>query len=210
MNPESEYEKLVDRLVSSGHIRSADIERAFRKYDRTEFLPEEHRVSSGEDRPLPIGSDQSGSQPFTVAFMLDLLDPQKGDIVLDAGSGSGWQAALLADCVGPEGKVITVERVSDLAAKTKDNLEKFGLISSGAIMAVHGSAVVIDPEWPVFNKIISAAEGEEVPVSWKNSLAVGGRIVMPVKGRLIVADKTSVSEFDIKEYPGFSFNPLIV
>jgi len=205
----SGYENLINKLVLQGYIKSSEIERAFREIDRAEFLPETQKQFAGEDRPLSIGYDQTISQPFTVAFILNLLDPQKGDNILDVGTGSGWQAALLATVVAPEGKVITVERVKELADTAKLNLEKFGLISNGSVIAVNGNALNINPEWPVFNKIVSAAEYDIVPESWKNALAVGGRIVMPVSGRLIVADKISRTEFDVKEYPGFSFVPLI-
>jgi len=206
---DSEYENLVNKLVLQGYIKSPELERAFRETDRSKFLPEDQKSFAGEDRPLPIGYDQTISQPFTVAFILNLLNPQRGDEILDVGTGSGWQAALIANIVAPEGKVITVERVKDLADTAKLNLEKFGLISKGTVEAISGNALNIDPSWPVFDKIVSAAEYDNVPESWKNTLAVGGRIVMPISERLVVADKISGSEFDVKEYPGFSFVPLI-
>ena len=209
MTVSKEYEQLIDKLVSSGHIGSPEIEKAFRKFDRSEFLPEDQKAFAGEDRPLPIGFDQANSQPFTVSFILSLASPKRGENILDVGTGSGWQAALLSSCVGEEGKVVTVERIKEIADRAKDNLEKFKLISSGNVIAVNGSALDIEPEWPIFDKIVSAAEADSVPEIWKKALAVGGKIVMPVKGRLVVADKISVSEFYIKEYPGFSFVPLV-
>ena len=186
----------------------------FREYNRAEFLSNEQKPFVGEDAPLPIGHNQTISQPYTVAFILDLLDIHRGNNILDVGTGSGWQAALLAGLVIPEGRVITVERIQALADTAKINLEKFGLITSGIVTAVCGNALKIDLDWPVFDRIVSAAEyapttNEGIPESWKNALAIGGRIVMPVAGRLIVADKISGTEFTIKEYPGFSFVPLI-
>ena len=74
---------------------------------------------------------------------------------------------------------------------------------------VHGNALEINPEWPVFDKIVSAAEYDSIPKSWKDALAVNGRIVMPISGKLVVADKILGDRFNIKEYPGFSFVPLI-
>ena len=211
---DDEYINLIDKLVISKHINSPEIERVFREYNRIEFLPEDQKLLVGEDAPLSIGHGQTISQPHTVAFILDLLDAHRGNNILDVGTGSGWQAALLAGLVVPDGKVITVERIQVLADIAKTNLEKFGLITSGIVTAVCGNALKIDPDWPVFDRIVSAAEyapttEEGIPESWKNTLAIGGRIVMPVAGRLIVADKISGTEFAMKEYPGFSFVPLI-
>lgn len=203
------YENLINKLVLRGFVKSSDMERAFRELDRTDFLPESQKNLAGKDEPLPIGQGQSMSQPYTVAFILNLLDLQKGDNVLDVGTGSGWQAALIARLVAPEGKVFTVERIKEIAEEAKANLDKFGLVESGAVVPVNGNALEINPEWPVFDKIVSAAEYHSVPEVWKNALAVGGRIVMPVSGRLVVADKITGDKFEIKEYPGFSFVPLI-
>lgn len=206
---DSEYQNLINKLSAEGHIKSLEILRAFRECDRVAFLPEDQISFAGEDRPLPIGSEQTISQPYTVAFMLELLEPKRGDNILDIGTGSGWQAALLASIISPEGKVITIERVPELAKSARVNLEKFNFITSGVVTAVCGNALNIDAEWPVFDKIIAAAEYEAIPEEWKNALAAGGRIVMPVLGRIVVADKISEDNFEIKEYPGFSFVPLI-
>jgi protein-L-isoaspartate(D-aspartate) O-methyltransferase len=208
------YENLINKLVLQGYIKSSEMERAFRELPRAEFLPENQKPFAGEDKPLPIGYGQTISQPFTVSFILNVLDPQKGENILDVGTGSGWQAALISKLVAPEGKVVTVERIKELADSAKENLEKFGLVANGAVVPVNGNALDMDPEWPVFDKIVSAAEyippdGGSVPEVWKSALAVGGRIVMPVSGRLIVADKVSGDKFEIREYPGFSFVPLI-
>lgn len=203
------YDSLINKLVLQGYIKSPEIERAFREINRTEFLRDEQKSLSGEDCPLPIGYEQTISQPFTVAFILSLLDLRKGDKVLDVGTGSGWQAALIASIVAPEGKVITVERIKELVVFARTNLERAGIIDGDIVTVVHGNALEINPEWPVFDKIVSAAEYDSIPKSWKDALAVNGRIVMPISGKLVVADKILGDRFNIKEYPGFSFVPLI-
>lgn len=206
---DSEYQNLIHKLYLDGHIKSPEILRAFKEYDRAEFLPADQISFAGEDRPLPIGDNQTISQPYTVAFMLELLEPKRGDNILDVGTGSGWQAALLASLVAPEGKIITVERSPTLAQSARLNLEKFNLITGGAISTYHGNALNVEPEWPIFDKIIVAAEYDSIPEVFKDILAAGGRIVMPVLGRIVVADKISEDNFEIKEYPGFSFVPLV-
>jgi len=206
---ESEYNNLINKLFTEGHIKLPAILQAFQERDRALFLPIDQVPFVGEDRPLPIGYGQTISQPYTVAFILHLVDPKQGDNILDIGTGSGWQAALLASLVAPDGKVVTVECIKELAESAKENLEKFSLITNGSVVAIHGNALEIDPLWPVFDKIIVAAEHTSIPDAWKNALAVGGRIVMPILGRIVVADKISGDNFDIKEYPGFSFVPLM-
>src|SRR3989344_1328532 len=87
---------LIDPLVLSGVLKSRGIIEAFQRVDRADFVPDEFRDSAYVDEPLPIGYGQTISQPWTVAFMLELLAPEGGESILDIGSGSGWQTALLA------------------------------------------------------------------------------------------------------------------
>src|SRR3989344_9706299 len=89
-------ESLISHLKEKGLLHSKDLEKAFRVIDRADFVTEDHKVESYEDYPLPIGFGQTISQPTTVAFMLELLDLKKREKVLEIGSGSGWQTALIA------------------------------------------------------------------------------------------------------------------
>src|SRR3989338_1113331 len=92
-------EELVKKLVDEGYLRSLRVINAFKQVDRQNFVPEDLRDEAYVNAPLPIGFGQTISQPLTVAFRLELLQPQPGDKVLDVGAGSGWQAALLAHIV---------------------------------------------------------------------------------------------------------------
>ncbi len=100
----------------------SEINRAFKKIKREDFLLPEDRSKAGIDNALPIGYGQTISQPATVAFMLELLQPRAGDKILDVGSGSGWTTALLAEIVGKRGKVYGVERILELKNFGKQNL----------------------------------------------------------------------------------------
>ncbi|MBI3335482.1 MAG: protein-L-isoaspartate O-methyltransferase, partial [Candidatus Portnoybacteria bacterium] len=99
------YLSLVDRLVDERVLRTPQIIEAFYKIHRSKFLPEGLEGQEGVDAPLPIGYSQTISQPYTVAFMFELLQPQKGQTVMDIGYGSGWTSVLLASIVGQKGKV---------------------------------------------------------------------------------------------------------
>lgn len=203
-----EYELLVNKLIQGGYLKTPEIIEAFLKVDRVFFVPEELKESAYEDRPLPINDGQSISQPLVVAFILEHLSPKKGDRVLDIGTGSGWVAAILAEIVGSTGKVITIERLSEVYKKAKENISKIEDINDGRLQAILGDATsVVGNE--IFDKIVSGAQGEEIPKLWQDALAIHGRMVVPVKGSILVADKISTNKFESQEYFGFNFTPLI-
>ena len=109
---------LIKELIEEGVLKTPSIIEAFEKIDRKDFTPEGLRDKAYLNTPLPIGYGQTISQPFTVAFMLELLQPQSGDKVLEVGSGSGWQTTLLASIVGnfpiDGGKVFALELIPEL------------------------------------------------------------------------------------------------
>ena len=92
----SEYENLIDSLIKDGYLRTPDIIEAFKAIERTNFVPEECKGDACVNAPLPIGFNQTISQPLTVAFMIELLEPKAGEKILEVGAGSGWQTAILA------------------------------------------------------------------------------------------------------------------
>ena len=101
-----EYENLIESLIKDGYLKTPSIIEAFKNIDRADFVPEECKGDACVNAPLPIGFEQTISQPLTVAFMIELLEPKPGERILDIGSGSGWVTAILAYIVGSEGKVI--------------------------------------------------------------------------------------------------------
>jgi len=200
---------LVDQLIEEKILRTPTIIEAFRRMPRRHFLPDEEQVNDELNVPLPIGRGQTNSQPLTVAFMLELLQPQAGDRVLDIGSGSGWTAALLSTIVGPQGQVYGIERIEELVEFGQANIDKLGLSN---VSLRHGDGATGDSDHGPFQRIHVAAAAAEVPEDLKNQLAVGGRLVIPVGiGRQFVAllERVGPSEFHQKEYPGFSFVPLL-
>lgn len=202
-------EELIDRLIKEGYLKTPLIIEAFQKIKREDFVPEGLRSEADINAPLPIGYGQTISQPLTVAFMLELLQPKAGDKILDIGSGSGWQTAMLAYCVGDKGKVYAIERIPELVEFGKNNVAKYSYIEKGIIEFVCGDGSKGLKEKAPFDKIIAAASAKEIPQEWKRQLKVGGRIVTPVKDSIWLLVKKSDKKFEEKEFFGFAFVPLI-
>ncbi len=203
-------EELAQALITDGYLRTPAIIAAFEKIDRKDFVPEEHAHEAYGNYPLPIGHGQTISQPLTVAFMLELLQPVPGEKILDVGAGSGWQTALLTELVGKTGKVIAIERLPDLAAMAERNVARYGGIEQGIVKVVQGDGSKGMPDEAPFDRIIAAAAARSVPLAWKGQLKIGGRMVLPVRESIYVLDKTGPDEFTQQQYFGFSFVPLVV
>ena len=204
---------LVNKLTDEGVLKTKRIIQAFLEIDRVDFVPEEYRSEAYDDYPLPIERGQTISQPSTVAFMLELLRPAESDKILDVGSGSGWTTALLAQIVGPEGRVWGVELISELVKFGSENLAKYNFPHAGIQQA--GDVLGLPEEAP-FDKILVSATGEKMPQALVNQLKVGGRLVVPIQDSAWTmdsvwkVDKVSKTEIDKIEFPGFAFVPLRV
>jgi len=190
-------------------LKTPSIIDAFEKVDRKDFVTEELKDKAYLNTPLPIGYGQTISQPLTVAFMLELLQPEKGNRVLEIGSGSGWQTALLAHIVSGGGKVFAAELIPELMVFGRENVAKYGFIKNKTVEFHSLNAIKGMPEEAPFDRIISAASGMELPAAWKEQLKIGGRIVAPVKDAIHLLVKKSETEFEESIYPGFAFVPLI-
>ncbi len=204
--------ELIDQLIGQGYLKTPEIIKAFKKIERADFIPEEVTREKGRDfvnqynAPIPIGYGQTISQPLTVAFMLELLQPKAGNRVLDIGAGSGWQSALLAEIVGPEGFVYAVERISRLKNFGRENAAKYGFKNIEFICADGAKGL---PEKAPFDRIVAAAAAEEICPAWQEQLAIGGRLVAPIKNSIWLYLKKGEQEFKSQEFPGFAFVPLV-
>lgn len=201
--------KLVNDLIETGYLKTDAIIEAFSEISRIEFVPKELELRAERDVAFPIGYGQTISQPLTVAFMLELLQPERGNRILDVGSGSGWTAALLAHIVGAEGRVFAVERINELKVFGEKNADKYGYVKKGIaeFFNVDGSKGFLR-EAP-YDRILVSAAAEKIPEDLKSQLKIGGRLVMPVKNSIILLKKESDTDFREEEYPGFAFVPLI-
>jgi len=204
-----DYLTLVEKLSKEDYLKTPLIIEAFKNIDRADFLPDDLKNEAGVNAPLPIGFGQTNSQPLTVAFMLELLQPQAGEKILDIGAGSGWTSALLAYCIGENGKVYAIERISELCEFGKNNVAKYNFIDKGIVEFVCDDGTKGWPEKAPFDKIIAAASGREIPSAWKEQLKVDGKMVLPIKNSVWLITKKSADKFSEKEFPGFAFVPLI-
>ena len=208
MNPE--YENLINSLIKGGYLKTPKIIEAFKNIDRQNFVLEENKNNPYTNTPLPIGFGQTISQPLTVAFMIELLEPKPGEKILDIGAGSGWTCALLAHLVGGEGMVIGIERIPELKEMADKNVGKYNFTEKGIVKIISADGSRGYKKEAPFNKIIAGAAARgETPVAWKEQLKIGGRIVAPVENSIITISKTAKDEYSYEEYFGFSFVPLI-
>ena len=206
-------EELIQQLIKEGYLKTPLIIEAFEKIKREDFVPDDLKNEADINAPLPIGYGQTISQPLTVAFMLELLQPQPGEKILDVGAGSGWQTALLAYCVGNPpaggGKVIAMELIPELAEFGIKNVEKYGFIKKGIIEFITGDGSRgLEKEAP-FDKIIGAASATEEPIELRNQLKINGRLVIPIKESIWLFIRKDEKSFEEQEFPGFAFVPLI-
>lgn len=218
---------LVNDLKNIGVLKTPEIIKAFLKIDRVDFLPENLKNLAYLDEALPIGQNQTISQPYTVAFMLELLEPKPGDKIMDVGTGSGWQTAMLAHIVAAggktlgvdeetpsvkepvAGKVYAIERVLELCRFGRSNIAKYNFIEKGIVEWFCEDASKGLPQRAPFDKIIAAASVEKIPQSWPEQLKIGGRLVLPIENSIRLFIKKSKKNFASKEYPGFVFVPFI-
>jgi len=161
------------RYLAGRGIRDRRVLAAMAAVPRDRFVPEDLQKAAYADRALPIGHDQTISQPFMVAAMLEALELDGGR-ALEVGTGSGYQAALLAELAD---EVVTIERVPELAEQARDTLEETGY---GGVDVVVGDGTLGVPEQAPFDAIAVAAAAPAVPEALYEQLAPGGRLVVPV------------------------------
>jgi protein-L-isoaspartate(D-aspartate) O-methyltransferase len=198
----------LETARETGRARLGDaVMAAMRKVPRHRFVPPSHEAYAYDNRPLPIGEGQTISQPYIVALMTDLLDPQAGHAVLEVGTGSGYQAAVLAELVD---RVYTIEVVEPLGRRAAQLLRELGYRN---VTARVGDGYNGWPEHAPFDSIIVTAAAPEVPQPLLDQLKPGGRLVIPVGGtgevqQLLVIDKRADGTTTIRRALPVRFVPL--
>ena len=171
---ESARYRMVEKQIVARGISDAATLRAMRTVPRHLFVLPEYEKEAYSDRPLPIGYNQTISQPFIVAYMTELARPLKGKIALEIGTGSGYQAAVLAEIVDT---VYTIEIVPELAWESTARLK---ILEYGNIVTKYGDGYKGWPEYAPFDIIIVTAAADHIPEPLKEQLAENGRLIMPV------------------------------
>src|SRR3989344_2654389 len=190
---------------SSIGFASKEIDQAFAKINRADFVPKEYETEADADYPLPLGFGATISQPTTVAFMLNKLDPRPKDKILDVGTGSGWTTALLSAIVGNKGQVFGTEIIEELVQFGNNNLMKYKINNAKIVLASKELGL---PKSAPYDRILVSAAAQKLPESLIQQLKIAGRMVIPVRESVFVIDKISETEIKKKEYPGFAFVPL--
>lgn len=208
---EKEREELIEHLIRWGYLSKRDVINAFKKVPRHEFVPQNLRRYAYADQPLPIGHGQTISAPSMIAIMLESLDLKPAQKVLEIGTGSGYNAALIAELIGRDGQIFTIERVAELAEFGRANLKKSGY---GRVKVITGDGTCGYTREAPWDRILITACAPEIPQPLISQLKVGGKLGAPV-GRhymaqtWIVAEKLGEKKINVQERGGCSFVPLV-
>lgn len=204
----AQRQQMVQEQLLARGIRNRAILEAFRAVPRHLFVAEGYEDVAYADTPLPIPAGQTISQPYVVAYMIQILKVRPEHKVLEIGAGSGYAAAILSRLVR---EVYSVERHEELVEFARRNLATAGYDN---VFVHHGDGTLGWPEHAPYDGIIVAASGPAVPPALQQQLAVGGRLIMPTgeekdRQNLVVLVRKSQSEFQQEEVGAVRFVPLI-
>ena len=197
--------RLVDQLVLKG-IKSKIVINALLKVPRHLFIDQDFETHAYIDKAFPIDSEQTISQPFTVAFQTSLLNLNKKDKVLEIGTGSGYQTAILMEIAD---SVFSIERQHKLYRRSKKNLTNLGYKT---INIKYGDGYKGLQEHQPFDKILVTAGAEILPKQLLLQLKIGGKLVVPIGKdiqKMTVIERKSEKSFDKKTYGNFKFVPML-
>ncbi len=204
---ERNREEMVAQQIARRGVGDRAVLDAVRATPREAFVPEAMKEFSYEDSPLPIGERQTISQPFIVARMAELAGIEPGDKVLEVGAGSGYAAAVLGQIAG---RVFAIERHKSLAEEAEETIRSLGY---GNIEIIHGDGSRGLAKEAPFVAIIVSAGGERLPEALKSQLAIGGRLVIPLKAdghqMLMRVRRADEDEWETEEHGAVAFVPLV-
>jgi len=202
---EIERKELVDGIRKKG-VTDENVLRALMDVERHKFVPEVMKHHSYQDNALPIGHGQTISQPYTVAYMTEALQVNEGDKVLEIGTGSGYQAAVLYKMGA---KVYTIERNNEIYNRTLKLFDELGI----RVAARCSDRTIGWEEFAPYDRIIVTAGSPTIPKKLLRQLKVNGRMVIPVGDKksqtMKIVTKTDEEDYEIEERPHFAFVPLI-
>jgi len=203
-----EREKMVKRQLESRDITNQKVLDAMRVVPREKFVKDGMEDRAYDDSALPIGADQTISQPYIVALTLQAIDPDEDDVILDIGTGSGYAAAVAAEIAD---SVLSVERIESLYQFAGSNLDDAGIKN---VRLRHGDGTMGWPEFAPYDGIMVAAASSEVPGNLKDQLKVNGHLVIPVGSGLVGQQllrytKQEDESFIKEKIAGVRFVPLV-
>jgi protein-L-isoaspartate(D-aspartate) O-methyltransferase len=201
-------ERMVREQIDARGIDDPAVLEAMRSVPRHEYVPAQYRDLAYADRPLPIGLGQTISQPYIVALMTQLMEPQPGDRVLEVGTGSGYQAAVAAVIVD---RVYSIELLPELATSAAGRLARLGVTN---VEVRAGDGYLGWPEHAPFDGILVTAGAEHVPPPLVEQLAPGAKMIIPVdagpEGQVLqVIEKRADGSIEVREVALVRFVPLL-
>lgn len=205
-DPEASRSEMVERQLIRRGILEPRVLEAFRKVPRHLFVPEECQVESYEDHPLPIGFDQTISQPYIVALMTQILSPTEGSKVLEIGTGSGYQTAILAEL---SGTVYTVERICELSKQAEERLRGLGYYN---VFFKCDNGVNGWPQFSPYDHVLVTCASRSIPLTLLSQLQMEGRLVIPLGGsasQILTMLHKQKEKMELKEICECAFVPLI-
>jgi protein-L-isoaspartate(D-aspartate) O-methyltransferase len=197
---------MIKNQILARGIQNPDVIVAMRAVPRELFIPQSFRSQAYEDHPLPIGFGQTISQPFMVGLMTELLEPKKNHRVLEIGTGSGYQAAILSGLVG---ELYSIEIVPELARSATETLQTLGFLN---VTVREGDGYRGWPEKAPFDGIILTAAPPEIPQVLLEELKPGGRLIAPIGERvqqLVVMQKLGDGKVTTRSVLPVSFVPMV-
>ncbi len=198
--------KLLAKKLRTRGITDDEVLRAIASVPRHLFMAEDLYLEAYDDKPLPIDKGQTISQPFTVAYQTQLLQLKESDKVLEIGTGSGYQAAILCEIVK---EVYSIERYETLHMKAKKILTELNYQAH----LFFGDGYEGLPQYAPFDKILITAAAKEVPTQLLSQLAIGGRMVLPLDERvgqvMTAIDRLAEKDFHRSKYDTFFFVPML-
>ena len=201
MNLVKSKQMLIRHLIERGVLQSPRMRAVFEQVPRESFVSRRYKNKAYENTPLPLPRGQFISQPLTVAIMTEALDPKEGDTILEIGTGSGYQAALLSVLVGDSGKVITMEIIHDLAQRARSVLSEGGYTNVTVIDDNGHNGYLAEAP---YDGIIVTASADDIPSALVDQLRDGGTMVIPVRDTMYVVTKQGTS-IGRKSLGNFSF-----
>jgi protein-L-isoaspartate(D-aspartate) O-methyltransferase len=202
---------LVEKLYNHGYIKTEKVKEAMLKVPREEFMPPENSSYAYLDRPFPIGKGQTISAPHMVAIIAEKLELTDGMNILEIGTGFGYNAAVVAEIVGKEGHVFTIERIPALVEKSKENLNKTGYFDR--VTVIEGDGTMGYPDKAPYDRVYGTASAPKIPEPLKKQLKIGGKLIIPMGSdyyqELVSVKRISPDEYQTLNLGGVVFVPMI-
>ncbi len=200
-------EDLVSNLFDRGYVKTKPVEDAMKKVPREEFMTPETKSYAYLDRPIPLQDGQTISAPHMVAIICEILALKEGMQVLEIGTGFGYNAAVVAEIIGPEGHIYTIERIENLKNIAEQNLRRTGY--SENVTVILGDGTKGYEEKSPYDRIYATASAPKIPEPLKTQLKIGGRLLSPIGRDTSVQELLCLKRINENEYKSYNLGGVV-